>query len=61
MIVTRDDDFEHRSSLYGHPPKLIWIQLGNCRSSDILALLKGAIDTILALETDEEKSFLHLP
>jgi predicted nuclease of predicted toxin-antitoxin system len=26
-IVTKDDDFEQRSILLGHPPKVIWIRL----------------------------------
>lgn len=34
-IVTKDDDFEQRSILLGHPPKVIWLRLGNCKSEDV--------------------------
>jgi len=60
-IVTKDDDFEQRSILYGHPPKLIWIRLGNCRTSDIYCLLRNSYKVITAFEADEEKSYLPLP
>lgn len=36
VIVTKDDDFEQRSVLLGHPPKVIWIRLRNCRTSDVV-------------------------
>ena len=29
-IVTKDADFHHRSFLFGSPPRVIWIRLGNC-------------------------------
>lgn len=60
-IVTKDNDFEQRSVLYGHPPKLIWIRLGNCRTLDIERLLRDSKKTILAFIADEEKSMLPLP
>ena len=38
-IVTKDADFHHRSFLFGSPPKVIWIRLGNCSTRQIAALL----------------------
>ena len=32
VIVSKDDDFEQRSILLGHPPKVVWIRLGNCKT-----------------------------
>lgn len=61
VIVTKDDDFEQRSILYGHPPKLIWLRLGNCRTADIETLLRLSIDILHAFESDEQASFLPLP
>jgi len=29
-IVSKDIDFRQRSFLFGHPPKVIWIALGDC-------------------------------
>jgi len=31
-VVTKDDDFEQRSVLNGHPPKVIWIRNPTARS-----------------------------
>lgn len=33
-IVTKDDDFRQRSFLYGFPPKVIWLRVGNCRREE---------------------------
>ena len=35
IIVSKDGDFSGRSSLYGAPPKVIWLALGNCSTSEI--------------------------
>jgi predicted nuclease of predicted toxin-antitoxin system len=59
VIVTKDDDFEQRSVLLGHPPKVI--RLGNCRTSDVAALLLDAQNIINAFGDDQEKSILPIP
>ena len=33
-IVTKDVDFSDMSILLGAPPKVIWIQLGNCKTGE---------------------------
>lgn len=30
IIVSKDSDFHQRSLLYGHPPKFIYLRIGNC-------------------------------
>lgn len=61
VIVTKDDDFEQRSILLGHPPKVIWIRLGNCKTEQIVSLLINSNKTIVAFGNDDEKSILPLP
>ena len=61
LSSSRNDDFEQRSILLGHPPKVIWIRLGNCRTNQITALLTNSQKTILAFGDDTEKSILPLP
>jgi predicted nuclease of predicted toxin-antitoxin system len=61
MIVTKDDDFEQRSILFGHPPKVIWIRLGNCRTADVERLLRNSQKVIEASGEDDQKSILPLP
>ncbi|MHB1309844.1 MAG: DUF5615 family PIN-like protein, partial [Limisphaerales bacterium] len=35
VIVSKDSDFEQRSILHGHPPKCIWLRVGNCCTREI--------------------------
>ena len=60
-IVSKDDDFEQRSILLGHPPKVIWIRLGNCKTADVASLLLSAHQSILSFGADDEKSILPIP
>jgi predicted nuclease of predicted toxin-antitoxin system len=60
-IVTKDDDFEQRSVLLGHPPKVIWIRLGNCKTEQVLTLLLKSKNVIQAFDQDSAKSTLPLP
>ena len=56
-IVTKDDDFEQRSILLGHPPKVIWIRLGNCKTNQIVSLLINSQNTIRAFCDDRENRY----
>ena len=50
-IVTKDADFHFRALLKGHPPKLIYLCIGNCTTSRIAQLLlanESVIKTFLA-------------
>jgi predicted nuclease of predicted toxin-antitoxin system len=53
IITTKDDDFMGLLSLYGYPPKVILLALGNCTNaqvSDALHRAKDTIETMLASE-----------
>lgn len=39
-IVTFDSDFYDFSVIYGHPPKVIWICLGNLSTNQLVEMLK---------------------
>ena len=60
LIVSKDSDFEQRSLLYGHPPKVIWLRLGNCPTIAIVALLRSRQEDIAAFYRDQEASILVL-
>ncbi len=60
MIVTKDDDFRQRSFLYGAPPKVIWVHLGNCRTADVHALLVARVAGVGAFLDDPTSSLLVL-
>jgi predicted nuclease of predicted toxin-antitoxin system len=38
-IVSKDSDFQQRSLLYGHPPKIVWLRLGNCTRGQLVQLI----------------------
>ena len=59
-IVTKDEDFQRFSILYGSPPKVIWIRLGNCSTADITRLLRERREAIARFSADEEAAFLGL-
>jgi predicted nuclease of predicted toxin-antitoxin system len=40
IIVTKDSDFNDLSVLRGFPPKVIWLQLGNCTTRDLETALR---------------------
>ncbi|HEX9284788.1 MAG TPA: DUF5615 family PIN-like protein [Nitrospirales bacterium] len=60
VIVSKDADFHQRSFVFGHPPKVIWIQRGNCSTDEIAAMLRRYHTDLLAFERDEVASFLAL-
>jgi predicted nuclease of predicted toxin-antitoxin system len=59
-IISKDSDFYHRSMLLGHPPKVVWVRLGNCTTAQIEALLRNRQADVLAFEQDATASFLAL-
>ena len=59
-IVSKDADFQQRALSLGHPPKVIWILLGNCPTSTVASLLRAKHTDILAFEADPTASLLAL-
>lgn len=60
MIVSKDTDFQQRALLYGHPPKVIWVRLGNCTTDAVATLLRAKLQDIEAFDADLAASFLAL-
>lgn len=46
IIVTQDSDFNDLNSLYGFPPKIIWIRTGNLKTQAIVGILIDYSDEI---------------
>ncbi len=59
-IVTKDADIRQRSFLFGPPPKVIWIGLGNCSTQQIVELLRKQRSEIETFGLAEEQAFLTL-
>jgi predicted nuclease of predicted toxin-antitoxin system len=60
VIVSKDTDFQQRALLHGHPPKVIWVRLGNCSTAAVATLLRLRLADIHAFEADPVASFLAL-
>jgi predicted nuclease of predicted toxin-antitoxin system len=60
MIVSKDSDMHQRSFVLGSPPKVIWLRLGNCSTSDIERLLRRNFAVIKLFSETAEASFLSL-
>ena len=60
IIVSKDSDLHQRSFVLGHPPKLVWVRLGNCSTSEVEILLRRHLSAIITFHEDIEASFLAL-
>jgi len=58
--VTKDADFRQRSFLFGHPPKVVWLRLGNCSTKAIEAVMRRRFESVTLFLDDEQKAFLAL-
>ena len=59
-ITSKDSDFHQRSLVRGHPPKVIWLQTGNCTTERVAELLRRHREDLEAFDADPESSFLVL-
>lgn len=59
-IVSKDSDFHQRSLVFGHPPKVIWLRLGNCSTTDIEHVLLQQAPVVASFFEDSTASLLTL-
>lgn len=52
-IVTFDADFYDLVTLYGHPPKIIWLRIGNTSSENLIVILQSHADIINSFISDK--------
>lgn len=57
MIVSKDADMHDLSLVFGNPPKVIWLRLGNC-STSLESSLRREFSTIKLFYEDENLSLL---
>jgi predicted nuclease of predicted toxin-antitoxin system len=61
MIVSKDADMHDLSLVFGEPPKVVWLRLGNCSTLQVEGLLRQDFDIIKLFYEDEQVSLLALP
>ena len=59
-IVSEDTDFHQRAVVFGHPPKFIWLRVGNCPTSLITSLLRSRFEIICHFIQTQNESILVL-
>jgi predicted nuclease of predicted toxin-antitoxin system len=60
MIVSKDADMHDLSLVFGSPPKVIWLRLGNCSTLQVENLLRRDFNAIKLFHEDENLSLLAL-
>ena len=60
VIVTKDDDFRQLSALRGAPPKVLWLNLGNCDTIFVAQLLLRNVEIISEFVSDSSTGLLVL-
>jgi predicted nuclease of predicted toxin-antitoxin system len=59
-LVSKDSDFHQRSLLFGQPPKLVWLRIGNCASQQLPHLITAYEQDIHAFNTEPFEAVLVL-
>lgn len=60
MIVSKDADMHDLSLVFGNPPKVIWLRLGNFSTLQVENLLRREFSTIKLFYEDKNSSLLAL-
>ena len=61
IIVSKDVDMHDLSLVFGNPPKVVWLRLGNCSTRQVEELLRRDFNVIKIFYEDENVSLLVLP
>lgn len=61
VIVSKDSDFYHLSTVVGAPPKVVWLRVGNAGTNAIADLLARHAQALDQLEADPNAALLILP
>lgn len=60
IFVTKDEDIPELAVLRGAPPKVVWLRIGNCKTTAAERLIRRNILRIQQLVDDDERIILEL-
>ena len=60
VVVTKDDDFTALSSLYGRPPCLVKLSVGNCSNDQVAQILLSRCEQVEVQFADPGVSMVEL-
>lgn len=61
LIVSKDSDFRQLAFLYGPPPKVLWLRVGNASTASILEVISDYVERIEDFAASEDEALLVLP
>jgi len=60
VIVSKDSDFRQLALLFGPPPPVVWLRVGNVSTGVIEALLRRSVVRLQEFAASDEESLLVL-
>ena len=60
VIVSKDSDFRQLALLFGPPPHVVWLRVGNVSTGVIEALLRRSVARLQEFAASDEESLLVL-
>lgn len=60
VLVSKDNDFAQLAFLFGAPPKVVWVRVGNSTSATVADVLRDARPTIATFVADPDEALLVL-
>ena len=60
IIMTKDADFYEMSRLYGQPPKIIWLKMGNQSKAAVIKVLQENREMIDQVLMTEDKTCIEI-
>jgi predicted nuclease of predicted toxin-antitoxin system len=60
-IVSKDSDFGQLAFLYGAPPKVIWLRVGNQPTANVAEVLRAAAPGVAEFDASPTEAVLVLP
>lgn len=58
VIVSKDWDFLQLSTVRGHPPKVVWLRIGNCSVNTLAEVLRKRHLDLLRFRDDPDAALL---
>jgi predicted nuclease of predicted toxin-antitoxin system len=60
-IASKDSDFRQLAFLYGPPPKVIWLRVGNASTAHVLQVIADHVEDIRSFDRSEDAALLVIP
>jgi predicted nuclease of predicted toxin-antitoxin system len=60
LLTSKDTDFYQRSLVFGAPPKVVWLRIGNVSTTAIATLLRQRYVAVRRFYEDADATFLPL-